>query len=52
MQTNPPMFKHFSYTYQHELRFVFVRDTNSATALEPIDLEIGPMTDYAEILVG
>ncbi|MXY54178.1 MAG: hypothetical protein F4Y86_16845 [Gammaproteobacteria bacterium] len=44
------MTKVFRYTYQREVRFAFL-PTDSKTRLEPKTLEIGPISDIAELVV-
>ena len=46
----PEMSKHFGYAYQREYRIAFRCPTTLKAALAPEFLEIGPMTDYAELL--
>jgi hypothetical protein len=46
----PEMSKHFGYSYQREYRIAFRSPKTLRTPLAPEFLEIGPMTDYAELL--
>ena len=46
----PEMTKHFGYSYQREYRIAFRSKTSIKTQLEPQLLNIGPMTDYAQLL--
>jgi hypothetical protein len=43
------MAKHFRYAYQHEARVVF-RPRRKTERLEPVFLNIGPMTEYADLV--
>ena len=44
-----PMSKHFRYAYQHEYRFAWLPN-EPRWNLGPIDVEIGSMKDYAELI--
>lgn len=44
------MSKHFGYSYQREVRIVLRATRRPWLALEPEFLDIGPMTDYAELV--
>lgn len=46
----PMLAKHFGYAYQKEVRVVMRPKQRSALPLEPIFLNIEPMTDYAELV--
>lgn len=46
----PELAKHFGYSYQREHRIVFRATRRVRTQLEPVHLNIGSMTDYAELL--
>lgn len=46
----PEMAKHFGYAYQKEVRVAFRPRKQASTALEPLFLSIGSMTDYADIV--
>jgi hypothetical protein len=41
--------KHFRFTYQQEFRFAWV-PPNAIEGLNPLDFEIGPMSDYCALL--
>jgi hypothetical protein len=45
-----PLAKHFAYAYQQEYRFVWL-PRSPAQNLEPVDIEIGPLNDIAELVV-
>lgn len=45
-----PLAKPFGYTYQHEYRFCWLPKPPRPT-VDPIDLEIGSLTDIAELIV-
>jgi len=49
-----PFAKHVRYWYQHEFRFVVVprREVDSDAALGPIAVEVGPMHEFAELIVN
>ena len=49
-EVSPPMSKHFRYTYQKEVRFAWVPPSNIGH-LEPLQLDIGPLTDIAELVL-
>lgn len=44
------MTKHFGYTYQREVRIVLRAKRPQSRLLQPEFLDIGPMTDYAELV--
>lgn len=44
------MSKHFGYSYQREVRIVLRAKRRPLTNLEPQILDVGPMTDYAELI--
>jgi len=44
------MSKHFGYAYQREVRIVLRPKRRPLTSLEPQFLEVGSMTDYAELV--
>jgi hypothetical protein len=44
------MSKHFGYAYQREVRIAFRAQRAISHALEPVFLNIGPMTDYADLI--
>jgi hypothetical protein len=44
----PEMAKHFGYAYQKEVRVVFRPRSKISTPLEPLNLSIGSMRDYAD----
>lgn len=44
------MSKHFGYAYQREVRVILRTKHQIRTKLEPEFLDIGPMTDYAEMV--
>ena len=46
----PEMAKHFGYAYQKEFRIVFRPKQRVMTKLEPLQLSVGPMTDYADFV--
>lgn len=46
----PEMAKHFGYAYQKEARIVFRPPRKPLVPLEPVQLTIGSMTDYADLL--
>lgn len=46
------MLKHFRYSYQREHRIAFLPRTLPPVPLKPEFINIGPMTDYAEIVAG
>lgn len=46
----PEMAKHFGYAYQKEIRIAFRSRRSITTKLVPLDLSIGPMTDYADLV--
>lgn len=48
----PEMAKHFRYGYQREFRFAFCPRRKIASELEPLYLSIGPMADYADLLLA
>jgi hypothetical protein len=45
-----PFAKHFKFFYQDEFRVVVVYPGSTATSLPPLDVQIGPMKDYAELI--
>lgn len=45
-----PMWKHFRYAYQREFRAAWL-PPSPITVLEPVMLEVGPLTDIAEIRI-
>jgi hypothetical protein len=46
----PELAKHFGYAYQREYRVAFRATRRVSTQLEPIQVTIGGMGDYAELL--
>jgi len=46
----PEMVKHFAYAYQREVRIALRAKRSIRSALEPIHISIGAMTEYAELL--
>ncbi len=46
----PEMAKHFGYAYQKEVRIVFRSPRKLLSPLEPVNLTIGPMKDYADLV--
>lgn len=46
----PEMAKHFGYAYQKEARIVFRSPRKVSLPLEPVNLTIGAMTDYADLV--
>lgn len=48
----PEMAKHFRYGYQREFRVAFRPRCEIASELEPLYLSIGPMADYADLLLA
>lgn len=48
----PEMAKHFGYAYQKEARIVFKPPRRLTTPLEPIFLNIGPMSDFADLVTA
>ena len=46
----PEMAKHFGYAYQREVRVAFRPRIPVADPLQPLFLNIGPMTDYADLV--
>jgi hypothetical protein len=46
----PEMAKHFGYSYQREYRIAFQSKIEIKTTLVPEFINIGPMTEYAELL--
>jgi hypothetical protein len=48
--SQPQMTKHLRYAYQREHRIAFVPDRHATLPDQPIFLDIGSMTDYADLL--
>ena len=46
----PEMAKHFGYAYQKETRIVFRAPKRLSKPLEPVNLNIGSMRDYADLV--
>ena len=44
------MSKHFGYAYQREFRIILTAKHRPRAALQPEFLDIGPMTDYADLI--
>ena len=44
------MSKHFSYSYQREVRIALISNIKTITPLHPRYIKIGPMMEYAELL--
>lgn len=44
------MSKHFGYAYQREVRIALRARRRPSNSLEPEFLDVGPMTDYAELV--
>ena len=47
----PEMAKHFGYAYQKEARIVFKPPQRMSVPLKPINLTMGSMRDYADLIV-
>jgi len=50
-EVDPVMGKNFRYAYQHEFRIAWF-PPSTITSLEPIDVELGPLGDIADIRYG
>ena len=44
------MSKHFGYSYQKEVRVVFIPRNKPLHQLEPFNISIGSMKDYADFV--